>query len=47
MSKHNPSIQKRIAQAITREYAWMGVTYQAALMQVAKGEWDDHPASRN
>jgi hypothetical protein len=37
--------QRAVARALAREYAWLGLTYEAALDAVAEGHWEDHPAA--
>jgi|6_EtaG_2_1085325.scaffolds.fasta_scaffold06227_7 hypothetical protein len=33
----------RVAQALVKEYGWMGVNLSAAMKAVEAGDWDDHP----
>ena len=39
--------QLRVAQALVKEYGWMGVNLSAAMKAVEAGDWDDHPLAQH
>ena len=46
-SKLSQNQMNVVAMALFKEYAWMGVTYEAALSEVRTGKWDRHPIAVN